>query len=105
MKTIDEIRAIPKIKLMIADNDCGIARFKLKSTKHTQHVRIIFSWHDCFDVVQAMFRRGKSVTAAEVEEIKRLFFKEEEISQCEVVPHPTNDLVTVIIRPQEDFDA
>ena len=79
MKTITEIRnSIPKIKLMLPGNDTGIARFKLRSTKHTQHVRIIFSWHSGFDVIQAMFKLEKRVTPAEIAEIKRLFFREED---------------------------
>lgn len=105
MKTIQEIQSIPKIRLMLPSNDSGIARFKLKSTKHTQLVRAIFSWHNGFDVVQAMFKQEKRVTPAEVEELKQLFFKEEEIPQCEVIPHPDNDLVTVIFRLQEGADG
>ena len=101
MKTITEIRNIPKIRLMLPGNDSGIARLKLKSTKHTQLVRLIFSWHHGMDVVQAMFKLGKQVTPAEIEEIKRLFFLEEEIPQCEHIIHPDNDLVTVIYRIQE----
>lgn len=105
MKAIADIRNIPKIKLMLPGNDTGIARFKLKSTKHTQHVRIIFSWHNGFDVVQAMFKLEKRLTPAEIAEIKRHFFREEEIPQCEEMPHPDNDLVTVIYRPQEGYHA
>lgn len=101
MKSIQEIQSIPKIRLMITGRDSGIARFKLRSTKHTQHVRAIFSWHSGYDVVQAMFKQQKRVTPAEVEELKRHFFHKDEIPQCEVMPHPDNDLVTVIYRPQE----
>ena len=104
MKTITEIQnSIPKIKLMLPGNDTGIARFKLRSTKHTQHVRIIFSWHSGFDVIQAMFKLEKRVTPAEIAEIKRLFFREEEIPQCEETLHPDNDLITVIYRQQEGY--
>lgn len=101
MKTIQEIQSIPKIKLMMPGSDSGIARFKLRATKHTQLVRAIFSWHNGFDVVQAMFKQQKRLTPEEIEELKRHFFKAEEIPQCEVIPHPDNDLVTVIYRQQE----
>lgn len=105
MKSIQEIQSIPKIRLMITGRDSGIARFKLRSTKHTQHVRAIFSWHGGYDVVQAMFKQEKRVTPAEVEELKHHFFRADEIPQCEVMPHPDNELVTVIFRLQEGTDG
>ena len=105
MKSIQEIQAIPKIRLMLPGGDSGIARFKLRSTKHTQLVRAIFSWHSGIDVVQAMFKQHKPLTPEEIEELKQHFFQAEEIPQCEVIPHPDNELITVIYRPQEDNHA
>lgn len=105
LRSIQEIQSIPKIKLLLPSGNSGIARFKLKSTKHTQWVRVVFSWHSGYDVVQAMFKQQKRLTPAEVEELKRHFFKEEEISQCEVIPHPDNDLIMVIFRQQEGTHA
>lgn len=105
LKSIQEIQTIPNIRLMLPGGDNGIARFKLRSTKHTQLVRAIFSWHSGMDVVQAMFKQHKPLTEAEIEELKQHFFRAEEIPQCEVIPHPDNELITVIYRPQEGTDA
>ena len=52
------------------------------------------------DVVQLMFKQGKRPTEEEIAEVIELFFKPEEIAQCEVIPHPDNDLVAVIYRAQ-----
>lgn len=100
MKPIDEIRAIPRIKIYMPTNDSGVGRFKLMATTHTQLVRVVFSWHSGMDVVQAMFRHRKHLTPEEIAEVIELFFKPEEAYQCEVIPHPENDLAVVIYRAQ-----
>lgn len=105
MKPIEEIKAIPKIKLYMPKDDRGVARFKLSSTKHNQLTRVVFSCHSGFDVVQIMFKRKKRVTLEEVEEIKQLFFKESEIPQCETALHPDNDLIVMVYRQQEVADG
>lgn len=103
MRTIDEIREIvPKIRLYLHGAGSGIARFKLASTKHTQHTRIVFSDSGGMDVVMVMFKQRKRPTPEEVEEVKSIFFAPEEVPQCEVMPHPDNDLVMVIYRAQEE---
>lgn len=104
MKTISEIRTITKIKLMLPGNASGIARFRLKSSKHTQLVRVVFSWHSGFDVLSVMFKQNKKPTEAEIAEVKERFFLPEEIPQCKEMPHPDNELVTVIYRMQEDYN-
>lgn len=101
MKSLSEIQSIPKIKLLLPGNDSGIARFRLKSSKHTQLVRAVFSWHSGFDVVQAMFKQGKRPTAEEIAELKQRFFYDDEIAGCEEILHPDNDLIVVIYRQQE----
>ena len=101
MRNISEIQSIPKIKLMLPSKESGIARFKLKSSKHTQLVRVVFSWHSGFDVVQAMFKQGKRPTSEEIAEIKQRFFQDDEIAGCEEILHPDNDLIVVIFRQQE----
>lgn len=101
MRPIEEIKAIPKIKLYMPQSDRGVARFRLSSTKHTQLTRVVFSSHSGFDVVQIMFKQKKRPTFEEVDEVKRLFFKESEIPQCETALHPDNDLIVMIYRQQE----
>lgn len=100
MKSIDEIRAIPKIRMYMPSEQSGVGRFKLAATKHTQLARVVFSWHSGMDVVQVMFKQRKRPTPEEVAEVIELFFTPEEANQCEVIPHPDNDLVAVIYRAQ-----
>ena len=105
MRTIDGIREIvPKIRLYLHAAGSGIARFKLASTKHTQHTRIVFSDENGMDTVMIMFKQGKRPTPEEVEEVKSIFFTPEEVPHCEVMPHPDNDLIMVIYRMQEEDD-
>ncbi len=100
MKSIDEIKAIPRMRLYMPTNDSGVGRCKLASTTHTQLVRVVFSWHSGMDVVQAMFRNKKHITPEEIAEVISLFFNPEEAKQCEVIPHPDNELAAVIYRAQ-----
>lgn len=100
MKPIDEIKAIPRIRMYMPTKDSGVARFKLDATTHKQLARIVFSWHSGMDVVQVMFKQRKRVTAEEIAEVISLFFHPAEAKQCEVIPHPDNDLVAVIYRAQ-----
>lgn len=102
MKSVNDILLIPKIRLFLPDVYTGIARFKLRATKHTQHVRVVFSWRDGLDVAMVMFKQGKRPTPEEVEEVKQHFFRPEEIPQCVVGLHPDNDLIAVIYRLQEE---
>lgn len=102
MKNISDVQKITKIKLMLPGNATGIARFRLKSSKHTQLVRVVFSWHSGYDVLSVMFKQNKRPTEAEIEEVKECFFPPHEIPECVVVPHPDNELVTVIYRMQEE---
>lgn len=104
MKNISDIRSISKIKIMLPGNATGIARFRLKSSKHTQLVRVVFSWHSGFDVLSVMFKQNKRPTEAEIAEVKERFFLPHEIPECEEIPHPDNELITVIYRMQEDND-
>lgn len=104
MRNITDIQNTTKIKFMLTGSDSGIARFKLKSSKHTQLVRVIFSWHSGFDVLSVMFKQNKRPTEAEIAEVKERFFLPHEIPECKEMPHPDNELVTVIYRIQEDYD-
>lgn len=81
-------------------NKSGVARLKLNATLHKQLARIVFSWHGGLDVVQVMFKCGIRPTEEEIAEVMKLFFKPEEIAQCDVIPHPDNELVAVIYRAQ-----
>ena len=100
MKSIDEIKAIPRMRVYMPTKDSGVGRCKLASTKHTQLVRVVFSWYSGMDVVQAMFRNKKHITPEEIAEVISLFFHPAEAKQCEVIPHPDNDLAVVIYRAQ-----
>ena len=100
MKTLDEIQAIPNIKLLFPSEDSGVARLKLASSTHPFLARIVFSWHSGFDVVQVMFKRKKPPTYEEMYEVAELFFKKDEISQCNLIPNPHNDRATVLYREQ-----
>lgn len=100
MKSIEEIKSIPRIKIYMPSENSGVGRFKLMSTTHSQLVRVVFSWHSGADVVQVMFKQRKRPTPEEIAEVIDYFFKPEEAHQCEVIPHPDNDLVAVIYRAQ-----
>ena len=103
MKSIEEIRAIPKIRLFMPNEQSGVARFKLLSTKHTQLVRIVFTWFNGMDVVQIMFKQNKRPTEAEIEEVLNLFFHESEKRDCIIMQHPYNELIAMICRPQGGY--
>jgi hypothetical protein len=103
MRSIEDVQSISKIKLMLPGNASGIARFRLKSSKHTQLVRVVFSWHSGYDVLCVMFKQNKRPTPEEIAEVKDRFFPPEETPQCEEIPHPDNDLITVIYRKQEEY--
>lgn len=105
MKSFRDIAATPKWKLYFPEPQIGVARFKMKSTKHRQHARIVFSTFNGMDVLQLSFKKGFSPTPEEIEEAKQLFFKPEEIDQCEVTPHPSAVRVVVIYRLQESFET
>lgn len=101
MKSIDEIKAIPNLRLYMPNKDYGIAKIKLKTTTHVFKARIVFSCHSGVDMVMIMFRQTKRATPDEIAEVKEMFFQPEEIPQCESILHPDNELITVIYRPQE----
>lgn len=100
MKPFSEIAMIPKWKVYFPDKEIGIARGKMKATKHRQLARVVFSTFNGIDVVQLSFKKGFSPTPAEIEEAKQRFFKPEEIDQCEATPHPSAVRVVVIYREQ-----
>lgn len=100
MKPFSEIAMIPKWKVYFPDKEIGIARGKMKATKHRQLARVVFSTFNGIDVVQLSFKKGFSPTTAEIEEAKQRFFKPEEIDQCEATPHPSAVRVVVIYREQ-----
>ncbi len=101
MKSIDEIKQIPNLRLYMPNKDYGIAKIKLKTTTHIFKARIVFSCHSGMDMVMIMFKKNKRATPEEIAEVKEMFFAPEEIPQCEVILHPDNELITVIYRPQE----
>lgn len=101
MKKIDEIRKIPNIQLYLHGEKQGIAKFKLKSTKHMFKTRVVFSWHSGMDVIMIMFKANKRATPEEIAEVKELFLLPEEIPQCEVMQHPDDERVAVIYRMHE----
>lgn len=100
MKTFTEIAMIPKWKMYFPEKSIGVARGKLKSTKHPMLARVVFSTFNGMDVLQLSFKKGLSPTQAEIDEVIPMFFKPEEIDQCEVTPHPTAVRVVVIYREQ-----
>lgn len=101
MKGINDILMIPKLKLFQPDIYTGIGRVHLRSTKHTQHARVVYSRKDGIDMVMVMFKQNKRPTPEEVEEVKRHFFLPEEIPHCVEMFHPDNDRIAVIYRLQE----
>lgn len=101
MKKIEDILLIPKLRLFQPDIYTGIARLQLRSTKHRQHARIVYSRKDGIDMILLMFPRNMRPTQKEVEEVKQHFFLPEEIPQCVDMVHPDNELVAVIYRMQE----
>lgn len=103
MKSIEDVKTISKIKLMLPGNSSGIARFRLKSSKHTQLVRVVFSWHSGYDVLSVMFKQNKRPTPEEIAEVKERFFPPNEIPECKEILHPDNDLIVVIYRKQEGY--
>lgn len=100
MKSIDEIKAAPRMRVYMPNDQTGVGRCKLASTTHTQLARLVFSWHSGMDVVQVRFKMNKRPTPEEIAEVIGIFFKPEEIHQCEVIPHPEYERVMVIYRAQ-----
>jgi len=102
VKSFAEIAMIPKWKVYFPEKTIGIARGKLKSTTHRQLARIVFSTFNGMDVLQLSFKKGFSPTQKEIDEVIPMFFKPEEIDQCEVTPHPIAVRVVVIYREQNE---
>lgn len=102
MKSFTEISLIPKWKLYFPEPTIGVARGKLKSTKHRQLARVVFSTFNGMDVLQLSFKKNFAPTPVEIEEVMPMFFKPEEINQCEITPHPDNELIAVIYRVQDE---
>lgn len=100
MKPFTELAMIPKWKVYFPDKEIGIARGKMKATKHRQLARVVFSTFHGLDVVQLSFKKNMMPTQAEIDELMPMFFKPEEIDQCEVAPHPSAVRVVVIYREQ-----
>lgn len=105
MKSTNEIKAIPNIRLYMPDETYGIAQIKLQSTKHVYKSRIVFSCHGGVDVVLIMFKGNKRATPEEIAEVKELFFLPEEIPQCEIMQHPDDERIAVIYRLHEVIDG
>lgn len=101
MKSFTEIALIPKWKLYFPEPTIGVARGKLKATTHNKLARVVFSTFNGMDVVQLSFKKNKIPTPEEIEEVKMLFLKPEEIDQCEVIQHPDNERTAVIYRLHE----
>lgn len=101
MKPFTEIAMIPKWKVYFPEKTIGVARGKLKATKHNKLARVVFSTFSGMDVLQLSFKKNKTPTPEEIVEVKTLFLKPEEIDQCEVTPHPDNERIMVIFRPHE----
>ena len=101
MKSFTEIAMIPKWKLYFPEKTIGVARGKLKSTKHRQLARVVFSTFNGMDVLQLSFKKNMMPTQAEIDELIPMFFKPEEIDQCEITPHPENVRIMVIYRSNE----
>ena len=79
MKSIDEIKQIPNLRLYMPNKDYGIAKIKLKTTTHIFKARIVFSCHSGMDMVMIMFKKNKRATPEEIAEVKEMFFAPEEI--------------------------
>ena len=101
MKKIEDILLIPKLRLFQPDIYTGIGRIHLRSTKHNQHARVVYSRKDGIDMIMIMFKKRKRVTPKEIDEVMHHFFLPEEIPQCVVITHPDNELISVIYRMQE----
>lgn len=102
MKSFTEIAMLPKWKLYFPEKTIGVARGKLKATKHRQLARVVFSTFNGIDVMQLSFKKNMIPTQAEITELIPLFFKPEEINQCVVTPHPDNERIFVIYRVQDE---
>ena len=101
MKPFSEIALIPKWKVYFPEKTIGVARGKLKATTHNKLARVVFSTFNGMDVLQLSFKKNKTPTPEEIDEVKTLFLKPEEIDQCEVTPHPDNERIMVIFRTHE----
>lgn len=102
MKSFVEIAMIPKWKLYFPESSIGVARGKLKATKHRQLARVVLSTFNGMDVLQLSFKKNMKPTQAEIDELLPMFFKPEEIDQCEITPHPDNERIMVIYRLQDE---
>ena len=103
MKTVEEIKEAlpPKTKFFFPQDDGGIARFKLHSTKHRFKIRVVFTWFEGVDMVQAMYKNYFTPTKAEMKELMHLFFPADEWEDCVIMKHPTVPYAMLLYRLQE----
>lgn len=78
MKTLEEIKATPRIMVQFAGNDGGIAEAHLLASKKSRPATVIFSYGGGWDHVSVSFR-NRCPTWEEMQEIKMMFFYPDEV--------------------------
>ena len=78
MKKLAEIKATPRILMVREGIDGGVAEAHLLSSKKPRPATVVFSWGGGWDHVSVSFR-NRTPTWEEMAEIKKLFFRPEEV--------------------------
>lgn len=78
MKTPDEIKRTPRLLILREGPDGGWAEAHLASSKKSTPAMVVFSWGGGWDHVSVSFR-NRTPTWDEMCEIKRMFFRPDEI--------------------------
>lgn len=78
MKTISELLTVPRLMILRAGEDGGLAEAHLASSAKRRPATIVFSWGGGWDHVSVSFK-NRCPTWEEMCEIKRMFFHPAEV--------------------------
>lgn len=87
MKSMDEIKMLPRTLITVERPDGFAANVQLLSSTKSRPARVIGSWGCWWDHISVSFS-NRMPTWDEMEEVKRMFFKPEEIA---MQLHPAED--------------
>lgn len=79
MKSLEEIKKTPRLMVLFAGEDGGMAEAFLLSSKKARPATVVFSWGGGWDHVSVGFR-NRTPTWEEMCEVKNMFFHPEEVA-------------------------
>lgn len=78
MKTLAEIKATPRLMILLISEDGGMAKAHLLASKKPRPASVVFSWGGGWDHVSVSFP-NRCPTWEEMCEIKQMFFRPDEV--------------------------